>query len=58
MRQLREAGIHVPILSGDGFDSDLVKRLGKKSLANKVYFSTHAYRFSDTPEVREFKDVL
>ena len=53
--QVRRAGIEIPILSGDGFDSDIVERLGNKELADEVFFSTHSFRFANRPLVKEFK---
>lgn len=52
--QLRKAGIKLPILSGDGFDADLLTRLPEPQEANEVYFATHAYRGSERPEVTAF----
>ncbi len=54
VEQVRRAGIAAPILSGDGFDADIVERLGNPVLADKVYFSTHSYRFQDRSEVKDF----
>ena len=42
--QLRKAGVTMPILSGDGFDVDLVSALPSRDLADDIYFSTHSYR--------------
>jgi branched-chain amino acid transport system substrate-binding protein len=52
--QLRQAGIKIPILSGDGFDSDLVQSLPGPEVANNIYFSTHCYRGEKRPEVLDF----
>ena len=54
---LRKAGIRLPILSGDGFDADLIERLPQPEAANDVYFSTHEYRGSKRPEVTAFVDA-
>ena len=52
--QVRRAGIATPILSGDGFDADIVKRLRNPDLANNVFFSTHSYDPEHRPEARMF----
>ncbi|MCP5197240.1 MAG: ABC transporter substrate-binding protein [Gammaproteobacteria bacterium] len=54
VQQLREAGIHLPILSGDGFDADLLTLLPKPADAEGVYFATHAFFASKRPEVVDF----
>jgi branched-chain amino acid transport system substrate-binding protein len=57
VRQIREAGIDMPILSGDGFDTPLVAEVPGPELANDVWFSTHTYLADDRPEVQEFIDA-
>lgn len=57
VRQIREAGITMPILSGDGFDTELVSTVPGPALANDVYFSTHTYRADDRPEVTAFVEA-
>lgn len=57
VRQIREAGIAMPILSGDGFDTQLVAEVPGPELANDVWFSTHTYLADDRPEVQEFIDA-
>mgnify|MGYP006287130765 CR=1 FL=1 len=54
VKQIRESGIDIPIISADGFDTELVAEVPGPKLADDVYFSTHAYRESDRPEVEEF----
>ena len=54
VKQIRESGIDIPIISADGFDTELVADVPGPKLADDVYFSTHAYRESDRPEVEEF----
>lgn len=53
-KQIREAGLTLPIVSGDGFDTELVTTVPGPKLANDVYFSTHTYREDNRPEVLEF----
>lgn len=57
IRQIREAGITMPIISGDGFDTELVASVPGPELANDVFFSTHTYLADDRPEVQEFIDA-
>ncbi|MCI0529145.1 MAG: ABC transporter substrate-binding protein, partial [Nitrospira sp.] len=54
VKQIREAGIQVPIVSGDGFDTELVTTVPGPELANDVYFSTHTFREDNRPEVLDF----
>ena len=54
VKQIREQGIDMPILSGDGFDTQLVSTVPGPSLANKVYFSTHTHLGDNRPEVAKF----
>ncbi len=54
VKQIREAGLSLPIVSGDGFDTELVTSVPGDKLANDVYFSTHTYREDNRPEVVAF----
>ncbi|MEW5816306.1 MAG: ABC transporter substrate-binding protein [Spirochaetota bacterium] len=54
VKQIREAGLSLPILSADGFDTELVTTVPGPKLANDVYFSTHTYRSDNRKEVIEF----
>ncbi len=54
VKQIREAGLALPIVSGDGFDTELVTSVPGPKLANDVYFSTHTYREDTRPEVLDF----
>jgi len=56
VRQIREAGITMPIVSGDGFDTQLVATVPGPDLANDVFFSSHTYLADDRPEVQAFID--
>jgi branched-chain amino acid transport system substrate-binding protein len=53
-KQIRENGLTLPIISGDGFDTELIVTVPGKELANDVYFSTHTYRADSRPEVIKF----
>lgn len=57
VRQIREAGIDMPIVSGDGFDTPLVAEVPGPELADGVFFSTHTYLADDRPEVQAFIDA-
>lgn len=54
VKQIREAGLSLPIVSGDGFDTELVSTVPGPKLANDVYFSSHTYRADDRKVVRDF----
>ncbi len=54
VKQIREAGLTLPIISGDGFDTELVTTVPGPKLANDVYFSTHTYRGDNRPIVKDF----
>ncbi len=54
VKQIRESGLKLPIVSADGFDTELVTTVPGPKLANDVYFSTHTYRGDDRPEVLSF----
>ena len=54
VKQIREAGITYPIVSGDGFDTELVATVPGPDLADDVYFSTHTYRADDRQVVADF----
>ncbi|MFH1137245.1 MAG: ABC transporter substrate-binding protein [Pseudomonadota bacterium] len=54
VKQIRQAGLKLPLVGGDGFDTELIASLPGEELADDVYFSTHAYRGDDRPEVAAF----
>jgi branched-chain amino acid transport system substrate-binding protein len=54
VKQIRETGLDLPIVSGDGFDTELVATVPGPDLANDVYFSTHTYRADDRQTVTDF----
>jgi branched-chain amino acid transport system substrate-binding protein len=57
VKQIREAGLTLPIVSGDGFDTELVTTVPGPKLADDVYFSTHTYREDKRPEVLAFVEA-
>ena len=52
--QLRDAGIKLPLLSGDGFDVDLIARLPRPEDASEVYFASHVFFGAKRPETIAF----
>lgn len=54
VKQIRQAGLTMPILSGDGFDTELVTEVPGPELAHGVYFATHTFRGDARPRVQEF----
>jgi branched-chain amino acid transport system substrate-binding protein len=55
IKQIREAGINLPILGGDGYDTDLISTVPGPELSNNVYFTTHAYVGLDTGPANAFR---
>jgi branched-chain amino acid transport system substrate-binding protein len=55
VKQVREAGLKLPIMAGDGFDTDLIVSVPGKELSDNVYFTTHAYVGLDTGPANEFR---
>jgi branched-chain amino acid transport system substrate-binding protein len=55
IKQVREAGLKLPIFAGDGFDTDLIVTVPGKELSDNVYFTTHAYVGLDTGPANEFR---
>lgn len=54
VKQMRQAGVHQPIMGGDGYDTPLLVKVGGKG-ADNVFFSTHAFMAEDsTPAVKKF----
>jgi branched-chain amino acid transport system substrate-binding protein len=52
-KQARELGIQVPLLGGDGWDSEKTLEIGGPAVEG-YYFSTHYAADSDDPHVRDF----
>ncbi len=57
VKQIREAGITLPIMAGDGFDTDLLTSVPGPKLATNVYFTTHAYVGLDTGPAEAFRSA-
>ena len=57
LKQLRQAGIDLPVVGGDGYDSPLLIEVGGKA-AEGTYFTTHSYiGVGATPKVQAFMDA-
>jgi branched-chain amino acid transport system substrate-binding protein len=54
-RQARELGINVPLLGGDGWDSEKTVEIGGDAI-NGNYFTNHYSPDEDRPEVKKFVD--
>ena len=57
VKEVRQAGITLPILSGDGFDTPLIVSVPGKDLADNLHFSTHLFRGEKRPEVGDFMNA-
>jgi branched-chain amino acid transport system substrate-binding protein len=55
IRKAREAGITVPFLGGDGWDSEELSKIAGDAI-NGNYFSNHYAPEEDRPEVKNFVD--
>jgi len=55
VRQARELGLNVPLLGGDGWDSDELTKGAEKVFEN-TYFSNHFAKEDPDPAVRSFVD--
>lgn len=54
VKQMRQAGVTLPIVGGDGYDLPLLVKVGGKGATN-VFFTTHAYMAEDSiPAVKQF----
>ncbi|MCG6551764.1 MAG: ABC transporter substrate-binding protein [Candidatus Magnetominusculus sp. LBB02] len=54
VKLLTNAGVTIPILSGDGFDTPLVEKAETSKPINGLYFSTHSFREDKRKEVTDF----
>jgi len=57
VKQIREAGITLPIMAGDGFDTDLLTSVPGPKLATNIYFTTHAYVGIETGPAKTFRSA-
>ncbi|MDQ7850389.1 MAG: ABC transporter substrate-binding protein, partial [Armatimonadota bacterium] len=54
VRQIRSAGIKIPIVGGDGYDTELLVKIPGKALADNIHFTTHVSLTSKAPVVASF----
>ena len=54
IEQVRDGGIDVPLLSGDGWDDQAIIEASKRKGIENVYFTTHLFLGVDTPDMKEF----
>jgi branched-chain amino acid transport system substrate-binding protein len=54
-KQAKQLGLTVPLMGGDGWDSDQTVRIGGDAV-NGCYFSNHYSPDEDRPEVKKFVD--
>ncbi|MFZ5900517.1 MAG: ABC transporter substrate-binding protein [Bacillota bacterium] len=54
VKQLRDAGVTTPVISGDGFDTPLLVELGGAGANVETYFATHTCLSSDAEKVKKF----
>jgi branched-chain amino acid transport system substrate-binding protein len=52
-QQARELGLNVPLIGGDGWDSDQTVQIGKQAVEG-CYFANHYSADEDRPEVKRF----
>lgn len=57
VNQLRAAGVTIPVISGDGFDTPLLVELGGEGANVDTYFATHTCLASDTENVKKFVEA-
>lgn len=55
LRQLRAAGIDLPVLGGDGYEADLLVEVAGPEAANNTFFTTHGFM---GPGVNEQVDLF
>ena len=57
IEQVRNAGVDVPLLSGDGWDDGAIVEASKRNGIENVYFTTHLFLGVDTPGMKEFGEA-
>ncbi len=57
VKQMRQAGVTLPIIGGDGYDTPLLLQVGGPT-TNDVYYTTHSFIGEGaTPKVKAFMDA-
>ncbi|WP_256761011.1 ABC transporter substrate-binding protein [Cohnella sp. WQ 127256] len=54
IKQIRDKGINIPIVSADGFDTPAIVEMGGVPQSNNVYFATHVALGNSDPIVSDF----
>ncbi len=54
VKQVREAGITIPIAGGDGYDTPLLEKVPGKKYATNIYYTTHQSWSNPDPVVQNF----
>jgi branched-chain amino acid transport system substrate-binding protein len=57
IEQVRDAGVEVPLLSGDGWDDEAIVEASKGKGINNIVFTTHLFLGVATPGMREFSEA-
>jgi len=55
-KQAKELGLNIPMIGGDGWDSDITLTVGGSAI-NGSYFTNHYAPDEDRPEVKKFVDA-
>ncbi|MCC7022917.1 MAG: ABC transporter substrate-binding protein [Thermomicrobiales bacterium] len=56
VKQARDAGLNLPIVGGDGYDTPLLAQLAGAA-ATDIYFTTHQGIYGDDPAANAFKEA-
>jgi branched-chain amino acid transport system substrate-binding protein len=57
IEQVRNAGVDVPLLSGDGWDDEAIVEASKNNGIKNIVFTTHLLLGVDTPGMKEFSEA-
>jgi branched-chain amino acid transport system substrate-binding protein len=57
IEQVRDAGVDVPLLSGDGWDDETIVEASKSNGIKNIVFTTHFFLGVDTPGMKEFSEA-
>ena len=57
IKQVRDAGVDVPLLSGDGWDDEAIVEFSKRNGIKNIVFTTHLFLGVDTPGMKVFSEA-
>ena len=57
IKQVRDAGVDVPLLSGDGWDDEAIVESSKRNGIKNIVFTTHLFLGVDTPGMKVFSEA-